>query len=153
LEPLNPFGCWDWWGYTNFNYAVKAGRQVTTLKAMLDRLTGGYITERSADIATHAGVVVNDFSDTAVALAWAPVAGARGYTVSRASGDNNSFAQIGSVSQPSFGDMGLRPATSYRYKVIVTLNGGSEGPALPIVTAATLPTPPRCDTPGSCAAP
>ena len=37
----NPYGCWDWWGYTNCNYAVKAGRQTTTVKAMLDRLAGG----------------------------------------------------------------------------------------------------------------
>ena len=23
---VDPYGCWDWWGYTDFNYVVKAGR-------------------------------------------------------------------------------------------------------------------------------
>lgn len=28
LLPSNPNGCWDWWGYTNGNYAVKSGNQM-----------------------------------------------------------------------------------------------------------------------------
>lgn len=35
---LNPNGCWDWWGYTGANYHTKAGAQIRTVKAMLDRL-------------------------------------------------------------------------------------------------------------------
>jgi hypothetical protein len=65
--PLNPFGCWDWWGYTNFNYAVKAGRQVTTIKTMLDRLTSANVQSREAsptNVAATSDVVVNDVSDT-----------------------------------------------------------------------------------------
>jgi hypothetical protein len=71
------------------------------------------------------------------------------YKVNRTSG-GDSFLQIGSVSGRSFGDSGLRPATSYRYKVTATLNGGDDGPSSPVVIATTLPAAPRCDTPGSC---
>jgi hypothetical protein len=155
FTPLNPFGCWDWWGYTNFNYAVKAGRQISTIKAMLDRLTGGHVptSAAAADAAAPSGIVVNDVSNTGAAIAWTPAAGAQTYTVNRASGSDNSFAPIGSVAGPSFGDLSLRPATSYRYKVTVTLSGSTEGPSSPVVTATTLPAPPRCDTPGSCPVP
>jgi hypothetical protein len=154
FTPINPFGCWDWWGYTNFNYAVKAGRQITTIKAMLDRVTSGHLQNPAAQAdAAPFGIVVNDVSNSGAAIAWTPVAGAQTYTVERASGSENSFAPIGSVSGPSFGDLSLRPTTSYRYKVTVSLSGGTEGPSSPVVTATTLPVPPRCDTPGSCAVP
>jgi hypothetical protein len=155
FTPLNPFGCWDWWGYTNFNYAVKAGRQITTIKAMLDRLTGGHVptSAAGADAAAPSRIVVNDVSNTGAAIAWTPVAGAQTYTVNRASGSENGFAPIGSVPGPSFGDLSLRPTTSYRYKVTVSLSGGTEGPSSPVVTATTLPVPPRCDSPGSCPVP
>jgi hypothetical protein len=127
--PLNPFGCWDWWGYTNFNYALKAGRQVTTIKTMLDRLTSAYV------------------------QSWKPLAGAQTYTVYRATSGDNNFARLGSVSGPSFGDMGLRPATSYAYKVTATTDNGNEGPSSPVRTATTRHVPPRCDQPGTCPVP
>lgn len=37
--PYNPQGCWDWWGYTGANYALKSGVQMKAIKAMVDRLT------------------------------------------------------------------------------------------------------------------
>jgi poly(3-hydroxybutyrate) depolymerase len=36
--PANPYGCWDWWGYTGTDYAVKSGVQVSAIMAMVDRL-------------------------------------------------------------------------------------------------------------------
>jgi hypothetical protein len=153
FTPVNPFGCWDWWGYTNFNYAVKAGRQITTIKAMLDRLTSGRAQNPAAPASgAPFGILVNDVSNTGAAIAWTPSADAQTYTVSRASGDN-SFTPIGSVSGQSFGDLNLRPATAYHYKVTVTLSGGTEGPSSQVMTATTRPAPPRCDTPGSCPVP
>jgi hypothetical protein len=154
FTPRNPFGCWDWWGYTNFNYAVKAGRQITTIKAMLDRLTSGHRQNAAppADAAPF-GIVINDVSNTGAAIAWTTAAGAQIYTVNRAGGGDNNFAPIGSVSGHSFGDLGLRPATPYRYNVTVTLSGGSDGPSSPVAAAMTLPVPPQCDTPGRCPVP
>ena len=128
--PFNPYGCWDWWGYTDFNYAVKAGRQMAAIKAMLERLTRGHAPNpggRSAEAAVPTGLKVNDVSDTAVALAWAPLAGVQAYTVYRATDPDQNFSAIGTVAEPSFGDTGLSPATSYAYKVTTSADG-NEGP-------------------------
>jgi poly(3-hydroxybutyrate) depolymerase len=38
MAPLNPLGCWDWWGYTGENYATRDGAQIKAVKAMIDRL-------------------------------------------------------------------------------------------------------------------
>jgi poly(3-hydroxybutyrate) depolymerase len=37
-SPLNPLGCWDWFGYTGGNYATRLGPQMVAVKAMADRL-------------------------------------------------------------------------------------------------------------------
>ncbi|MEP0357329.1 prolyl oligopeptidase family serine peptidase [Paraglaciecola sp.] len=34
--PLNPQGCWDWWGYTDKKYATKKGQQVKAIKNMVN---------------------------------------------------------------------------------------------------------------------
>ncbi len=40
IMPLNPYGCWDWWGYTNEDYATKDGPQIAVIKNMIDALAG-----------------------------------------------------------------------------------------------------------------
>jgi len=70
-------------------------------------------------------VVVNDISDTGVAPAWSALNGAQGYAVSREDAGDTIFKAVGSVAQPSFGDMGLSPAMSYKYKIAAT--GGGDG--------------------------
>jgi poly(3-hydroxybutyrate) depolymerase len=37
----NPKDCWDWWGYTNDDYALKRGPQMTAIVKMVRRLMGG----------------------------------------------------------------------------------------------------------------
>jgi len=37
-QPFNPLGCWDWWGYTGTDYAVKTGVQIKAIIGMIDRL-------------------------------------------------------------------------------------------------------------------
>lgn len=34
----NPNACWDWWGYTDRNYAYKTGVQMTSVRAMINSL-------------------------------------------------------------------------------------------------------------------
>jgi hypothetical protein len=149
--PLNPFGCWDWWGYTNFNYAVKAGQQIAAIKAMLDRLTSRHIEQPAAPAASSPGLIVNDVSDTGVALAWSPVAGAASYSVAREAAGETAFTPVGSAAGPSYADIGLHAATSYTYKV--TIAPGGPVSILPALTATTRPKPPRCDNPGNCPVP
>ena len=38
LRPLNPRGCWDWWGYSGADYAAKAGAQLSAVHHMLEAL-------------------------------------------------------------------------------------------------------------------
>lgn len=41
FQPLNPNGCWDWWGYEGENYMTRNGPQVAALGAMIEDLLGG----------------------------------------------------------------------------------------------------------------
>jgi poly(3-hydroxybutyrate) depolymerase len=36
--PFNPQGCWDWFGYSGPDYALKSGSQLTAVNAMVGRL-------------------------------------------------------------------------------------------------------------------
>lgn len=40
IAPLNPLGCWDWWGYTDEHYATREGLQIKVIKDTLDALAG-----------------------------------------------------------------------------------------------------------------
>lgn len=39
IAPLNPMGCWDWWGYTDEHYATRSGKQPTVLVNWIRALT------------------------------------------------------------------------------------------------------------------
>jgi poly(3-hydroxybutyrate) depolymerase len=38
FAPLNPQGCWDWWGYTGADYATRSGPQLVSVRRMLEAL-------------------------------------------------------------------------------------------------------------------
>lgn len=40
MQPLNPLGCWDWWGYEGTDYVTKRGRQIATVRAMVGAVLG-----------------------------------------------------------------------------------------------------------------
>ena len=40
LLPLNPQGCWDWWGYSGDNYVTREGPQLQAVRAMIRALSG-----------------------------------------------------------------------------------------------------------------
>ena len=40
FQPLNPQGCWDWWGYEGESYATQAGPQVRAVRGMIADLLG-----------------------------------------------------------------------------------------------------------------
>lgn len=40
MAPLNPQGCWDWWGYTDENYATQEGIQIQAVTNMVNYLAG-----------------------------------------------------------------------------------------------------------------
>jgi poly(3-hydroxybutyrate) depolymerase len=39
-QPLNPLGCWDWWGYEGEKYGTRSAPQIRAVKAMIDDLIG-----------------------------------------------------------------------------------------------------------------
>lgn len=41
LLSVNPYGCWDWWGFTGGDYALKSSVQMATIMKMVDRLASG----------------------------------------------------------------------------------------------------------------
>ena len=36
--PVNPRGCWDWWGYSGADYAARSGAQLSAVHRMLEAL-------------------------------------------------------------------------------------------------------------------
>jgi poly(3-hydroxybutyrate) depolymerase len=40
MQPLNPEGCWDWWGYEDARYALRDGPQMLAVRAMIADLRG-----------------------------------------------------------------------------------------------------------------
>jgi hypothetical protein len=39
--PVNSEGCWDWWGYSGADYAVRSGVQIDAVFRMVRRLMQG----------------------------------------------------------------------------------------------------------------
>ena len=39
MAPMNPHGCWDWWGYTGDEYATRSGKQMKVLVDWIDSLS------------------------------------------------------------------------------------------------------------------
>jgi hypothetical protein len=37
-RPVNPRGCWDWWGYTGPEYATRNAVQIAAIAAMVRQL-------------------------------------------------------------------------------------------------------------------
>ncbi len=40
FAPLNPKGCWDWWGYTTENYANNKGPQMNAINKLIQYISG-----------------------------------------------------------------------------------------------------------------
>ena len=38
VSPINPMGCWDWWGYNGKEFATKLGPQMNSIRKMIDTL-------------------------------------------------------------------------------------------------------------------
>ena len=152
FTPLNPFGCWDWWGYTNFNYAVKAGRQSQPSKPCSTGLQADMSRPRAAASSTPLGSWSMMFRILARRLLGRlspgpkpirSIARAAATTILRRSARSRATSWR---SEDSVHDI-------LRLQMTVTFSGGTEGPSSPVVTATTLPVPPRCGSPGAVPSP
>jgi poly(3-hydroxybutyrate) depolymerase len=150
--PQNPKGCWDWWGYTDANYAKKSGAQISVVMAMVKRLAGQFSGSSGTSAGAGAfgppsGVIAADSSASRIELHWTPVAGASGYSVYRAACAGCTFAKVNGtpIAGESFADSRLAPNTHYYYAVRAVGPGGSESADSASVNLTTAPTPPACD--------
>lgn len=166
--PMNPNGCWDWWGYNDKpqtsmfdpmglmsksapigTYATSEGVQVAAVWRMAEKLAakGAPAAPAAALTAPATQLLALDQSDDQTMLRWKAVSGATGYRVYRSSGDQPAQAMGDVVTQLFWVDAGLQPKTSYRYTVRAVV-GGQEGPdsnAVTLGTAAKAPTLAQCD--------
>jgi chitodextrinase len=127
----NPYGCWDWWGYDDPNYAVKTGRQMAAVKAMIDRIASG-----QSGLPAPASLQTTAVADTTISLSWSSVASATGFNVYR----DGSKATDTPVPQTAFTDVGRAPGTTYSYAVKAVDSAGVEGAAsapLEVTTTGT----------------
>ncbi|HME25278.1 MAG TPA: hypothetical protein VKI44_28780 [Acetobacteraceae bacterium] len=159
LGITNPQACWDWWGYLDANptesptYLLKSGKQISVIKAMIDRITSSAVASGgpvAGPLTPPSTATAVDVSDSAIDLAWTVVPGATGYEVFRAPSTDEALSQIGTVVGPSYGDAGLKPATTYRYKVRA-ISGGATSEFSAVVAQQTRRKVPPCDEPGTCA--
>jgi poly(3-hydroxybutyrate) depolymerase len=151
LSPFNPNACWDWWGYTDGDYATRRGQQIKVVRGMLERLAGeGGAIEAAAAVAgvpgTPRDLTAVDSADDAVALAWTPVDGAVGYNVYRTTAADGAYKRLNTLplGGASYGDTGLLPESEYLYAVTAIGDAGESEPAGP-VRAVTGPAAPPCD--------
>ena len=161
LQPTNPMGCWDWWGYSDKvplgkitpeagTYATSEGVQVAAVWRMAQKLAAKGVPASPAPALTTSAtqLLALDRSDDQAVLRWQPLSGASGYRIYRRSGAE--AAQLlgeGPAAQLFWVDSGLQPQGSYRYTVRAIV-GGKEGLDSNAVSVSTGPKPPtlaQCD--------
>ena len=129
-SPNNPLGCWDWWGYTSSDYALRSGPQMVAIMAMVSQITSGFI-GRGGVPAVPTGLAVSGTTESSVSLTWKPNTQASSYNIYR---DGNI---VGTTNAASYRDGGLSANTTYSYTVSA-LNSSGESAQSMAVSATTL---------------
>lgn len=147
LGPFNPKGCWDWWGYTDTNFAYRNGAQISAVRSMLDHLAQGFKPAQPDFSDTPPELSAIDATNDSVSLVWTRGRPASGYQLYRALGDTEQFERVTDIPQEggsSHVDRGLLPDTEYSYRLGISDDTGAEL----ISNTATIVTrspPPDCD--------
>lgn len=155
FDPVNPEGCWDWWGLSDplpksADYARKTGYQISAIKAMLDRLAQTFVpgggSSNAFGVPQH--LSAPDSTSTSVELIWEANSAAAGFNIYRSPAGVGSYTKINSqpVSGGSFVDRGLPANTSYDYEArAIDRQSSLESAPTPPVLGATSPVPPACE--------
>jgi hypothetical protein len=114
----NPYGCWDWMGFDNPDYAKKNGPHMLMVKRIVDRVVSG-----NAPVAAPAGVTATALGN-AVRLNWQRVTGAEGYRVYRDGAEVTSNI----TTALTYTDRTVRAGTTYTYTVRAMAANGNMGP-------------------------
>ncbi|WP_168734305.1 extracellular catalytic domain type 2 short-chain-length polyhydroxyalkanoate depolymerase [Pseudothauera nasutitermitis] len=151
ITPLNPQGCWDWWGYNDFlfdapgRYATREGLQVSAVWRMVERLRAGGDAPLAAEPAAELMLRLADVTAEAAALTWAPVPGAASYRIEREEVEGAAAAHVFHVSAPPVADHGLAPERAYRYVLHALDAGGAPIGAAAALQVRTARAAPACD--------
>jgi poly(3-hydroxybutyrate) depolymerase len=138
---LNPFGCWDWWGFTGSDneYLKKTGQQMAAIMAMAKYVTSAFRPAIApAQISAQApdGLQVADVSESEAVLVWQAVSNDTQYQVYRRQGQNGPFLKVGIATGPSFVDHDLASGTDYAWQIAPVVDG-HEGVRSGTATART----------------
>jgi hypothetical protein len=152
LNPGNPFGCWDWWGFSDLprsaEFARKSGYQISAIKAMLDRLAQKFVASGSSDtFAAPQNVLAADSTSSSVELIWQPNSAATGFNIYRSSTSGGTYTKRNSLPAKgaSFVDVGLTPTTTYFYKISAIDGANQESAPTGPVQGTTVAKRPACD--------
>ncbi|CAF2815900.1 unnamed protein product [Rotaria sp. Silwood2] len=122
----NANGCWDWIGWYGSDFDIKSGKQLSTIKKMMDRITSGF---HQINPSTELQILVT--THNSVSLLWKHVSSANGYNIYRnASKTNNEI-----ISGTTFTDTNLDSGTIYTFFVKAVSSIGTESIASNFVTA------------------
>ena len=148
LTPLNPQGCWDWWGYSDFgfdaagHYATRDGAQIKAVWNMAQALARGATPADATPAAGDASKLeVIDASARQIALVWTPAANAASYRIER----DGQTVGTQTAPQTTWADRGLQATTRYRYRVIAIDANGISQAASNEAQATTAQDAPSCD--------
>ena len=130
-------GCWDWIGWYGADFDVKSGKQLTAMKKIIDRITGGF-----NPIAAPTGLQVTSTTDNSISLSWNQVSGANGYRLYR-----NNIQISASITTTTYTDTNLDSGSTYNYYVTAISSGGSESAPSTTVSGKTTGTPPAVQVP------
>lgn len=148
LTPLNPQGCWDWWGYNDFgwdmtgHYATAGGDQIASVWSMAERLASGSGAATPALAGGAPELRVADRADNQIVLTWHAVPGATAYRLQR---DGGAIAEIAADALPSWVDNGLQADTAYTYRLFGVDAEGRETPLANTLIVQTTKPPAACD--------
>ena len=146
LKPVNPKGCWDWWGYNGPAFAYRDGIQIAAVRAMLAHLARGPASMPPAPSPQPPTLEATDASAESVALAWTRGGEGSAFNIYRANDPSGPFTRL--TDEPlraaSYADTGLRSETRYAYQVRSVTDAG-EGAASNTVTKVTRAPAPVCD--------
>lgn len=146
LNPFNPKGCWDWWGYTGRDFAYREGVQISAVRAMLEQIARGYRPAPTQPPGDPPELSAIDASDDSVSLVWRPNRQGPGYHLYRASHGGGPLERLteAPLSGGSYVDRRLSPETVYSYQLGAAADTGEEWRSNQ-VSITTRSRPPECD--------
>lgn len=136
--PWNPYGCWDWWGYTGTAYTTRAAPQIAAIRAMVERLAAGRSRVGSDGPLVPAVV---DVAPEGAAFAWR--GGQETVTVRVVEASGQTIEKRVPAAAGSVAIEGLTPQRTYAVRITGAGDAGASSVAE--FTVRTPAVPPPCD--------